>query len=156
MPGTPVLLRHDHFAGRAATRIERVLAVGRIFLAGTGLLAAYFDPSEIGHVRDLTYAVLLGYVAYSLAILIYLRSTNRVAPAQAWWLHGVDILWATALTLVSQGPISPYFLFFFFAVISTTLTRRPDSRAPATTRRETLQTTTWPSATRRPTASGSA
>lgn len=118
MPGTPVLLRHDHFAGRAATRIERVLAVGRIFLAGTGLLAAYFDPSEIGHVRDLTYAVLLGYVAYSLAILIYLRSTSRVASAQAWWLHGVDILWAAALVLVSQGPISPYFLFFFFAVIS--------------------------------------
>jgi signal transduction histidine kinase len=34
------------------------------------------------------------------------------------WIHGADVLWAAAITLFTEGPSSPFFLFFVFVVVA--------------------------------------
>jgi signal transduction histidine kinase len=41
-----------------------------------------------------------------------------VGAAHGHLLHGLDILWTSVLTFVSEGPVSPFFLFFLFVVLS--------------------------------------
>jgi signal transduction histidine kinase len=65
-----------------------------------------------------TYGVLLAYAVYSLAVLTYVNSTARLTTTHGQVLHGLDILWTSALTFVSEGPVSPFFLFFLFVVLA--------------------------------------
>jgi signal transduction histidine kinase len=104
--------------GRSAARTERVLAVGRAFLTVTGLIAIYLDPTEPARLREVTYSVLLAYAVYSLAVLAYVNGTARLTPVHGQVLHGLDIFWTSALTFVSEGPVSPFYLFFLFVVLA--------------------------------------
>lgn len=103
---------------RQAAQTERVLAVGRAFLTVTGLVAIFLDPTEPARLRELTYGVLLGYAVYSLGVLAYVNNTARITPWHGQLLHGLDIGWTSALTFVSEGPVSPFFLFFLFVVLA--------------------------------------
>src|SRR5258705_1313019 len=104
--------------GRPAARLERVLAVGRAFLTVSGLVAIYVDPTEPARLAELAYAVLFGYALYSLIVLAFVHRATRLAPRDGEILHGIDILWTALLTFVSSGPVSPFFLFFLFVVLS--------------------------------------
>lgn len=115
----PILSGHDVSAGRPAARVERVLAVGRAFLTVTACLAIYIDPTEPARLREITYAVLFSYAAYSVGVLIYIHAASRVTSRHRLTLHGLDVLWTSALTFVSQGPVSPFFLFFVFVVVAS-------------------------------------
>jgi signal transduction histidine kinase len=101
-----------------AARVERVLAVGRAFLTVTGLLAIYLDPTEPARLREVTYGVLLSYALYSVAVLAYVHGPARLTIRHAYVLHALDVLWTSALTFVSDGPVSPFFLFFLFVVVA--------------------------------------
>lgn len=101
-----------------AARVERVLAVGRAFLTVTALLAIYLDPTEPARLREVTYGVLLGYALYSVAVLAYVHGPARLTFRHAYVLHALDVLWTSALTFVSEGPVSPFFLFFLFVVVA--------------------------------------
>jgi hypothetical protein len=112
---------------RSAARTERVLAVGRAFLTVTGLIAIYLDPTEPARLREVTYSVLLAYAVYSLAVLAYVNGTARLTPVHGQALHGLDIFWTSALTFVSEGPVSPFYLLFLFVGeqrTSTSIIRR--------------------------------
>ena len=104
--------------GRPAARLERVLAIGRSFLTVTGLVAIYVDPTSPARLAELTYAVLFGYMVYSLIVLVFVHRATRLAPRDGEILHGIDILWTAALTFVTSGPASPFFLFFLFIVMA--------------------------------------
>src|SRR5262245_9563210 len=91
-------LRQYREIGRPAARSERVLAIGRAFLTVSALVAIYLDPSEPARLREITYAVLLGYAAYSLGLLAFVHSSSRVTEADAKILHALDILWSSLLT----------------------------------------------------------
>jgi signal transduction histidine kinase len=111
-------LRDYWSAGRPPVDLERVLAVGRAFLTVTGLVAIYLDPTEPARLREVTYTVLLAYAAYSLCILAFVHRSVRLTSTHGQVLHGLDILWTSALTFVSEGPVSPFFLFFLFVVVA--------------------------------------
>lgn len=91
-----------------------MLAIGRAFLTVSGLIAIYIDPTEPERLAELTYAVLFGYTLYSLIVLAFVHRTARLASRDGEILHGIDILWTAALTFISSGPVSPFFLFFLF------------------------------------------
>ncbi len=103
---------------RSAVRTERVLAVGRAFLTVTALVAIYLDPNEPTRLQSTTYGVLLGYATYSLIVLALVNAATRMSEWQALTLHGLDMLWTSVLTAVSEGPVSPFFLFFLFVVLA--------------------------------------
>lgn len=104
--------------GSHTARVERVLAVGRGFLATTGLAAIYLDPTEPARFATLMYGLLACYAVYSLGILGADRLGRRFTTRNARVLHAVDILWASALTFFSEGPLSPFFLFFLFVLLA--------------------------------------
>jgi signal transduction histidine kinase len=111
-------LRHYRSDGRPAARLERVLAIGRAFLTVTGLIAIYVEPTTPARLAELTYAVLFGYVLYSVIVLAFVHRASRFTSRDGEILHGIDILWTAALTFVTSGPASPFFLFFLFVVLA--------------------------------------
>jgi len=115
---TSSFLRSYRSQGPPAARLERVLAVGRAFLTVTALAAIYVDPTEPTRLAAATYGALSGYAIYSLIVLALVHRSTRVTPRHGQLLHGIDILWASVLTLLSQGPVSPFFLFFVFTLLA--------------------------------------
>jgi len=116
---TSSFLQNYRFHGTAPERLERVLAVGRTFLTVAALGAIYLDPTEPTRLAAVTYGVLFSYVLYSGIVLAWVHSGAHVAPTHGRLLHAGDILWASALTFVSEGPVSPFFLFFLFVVAAS-------------------------------------
>ncbi|MBI2188854.1 MAG: hypothetical protein HYU37_17275 [Acidobacteria bacterium] len=114
----PRLLDENRFTGQPVADVERVLAVGRAFLTVTGFVAIYLDPTEPARLREITYAVLFLYALYSLAVLAHVQGRTRLSRRHVHVLHGLDILWTSVLTFVSEGPVSPFFLYFLFVVVA--------------------------------------
>jgi hypothetical protein len=52
------------------------------------------------------------------AVVAVVYRAARLTRAYIYALHLLDVLWASVLTFVSQGPVSPFFLFFLFAVLA--------------------------------------
>ncbi|HVZ21696.1 MAG TPA: sensor histidine kinase [Vicinamibacterales bacterium] len=104
--------------GRPAARIEYVLAVGRAFLAITGFVAIYSDPSDPERLTQVAYGILAAYAFYSAIVLWVIRRAAQIRPIHGRVFHGLDILFVAALTFVSEGPVSPFFLFYLFVVLS--------------------------------------
>src|SRR5262245_30183788 len=122
-PGGPAarkinFLRQHPAQGHAAARLERVLAIGRAFLTVWGLVAVYVDPTEPSPLAEISYGVLVGYALYSVIVLVFVERATRLAPRDSEVLHGIDIVWTAALTFVSNGVGSPFFLFFIFVVLA--------------------------------------
>ena len=111
-------LRDYRSIGPPQGHLERVLGVGRAFLTVTGLVAIYLDPTEPSRLRAVTYGVLFAYAVYSILVLIYVQRAAQVTQLHGRVFHGLDIAWTSALTFVSEGPVSPFFLFFLFVLLA--------------------------------------
>jgi signal transduction histidine kinase len=116
---TSPLVREYRRSAGPTPRLERVVAVGRAFLTVAGLLAIYLDPSQPTRLQAITYAVLLAYAGYSLAVVVFVHRSARLTEWHGRALHGLDIAWTATLTTVSEGPVSPFFLFFLFVVLAS-------------------------------------
>jgi len=99
-------------------RVERVLAGGRVFLATSALLAIYLDPTEPTRYAALAYGLLVAYVVYSIAILVLVRLHQDPDAKFRLTVHAADIAWPTVLTFFTEGPNSPFFLFFVFVLLA--------------------------------------
>jgi signal transduction histidine kinase len=96
-------------------RIERVLASARVFLAGGGMLAIYLDPTEPARYSAFAYSLLFAYILYSVGVWAVLHRFQEVAPSFPW-MHAVDMAFPAIFTLFTEGPNSPFFLFFVFVM----------------------------------------
>ena len=108
----------EYGSGAPAARLEYALALARAFLATCGLLAIFLDPTEPARLATVTYVILAGYALYSIAILAIVHRASELRPRDSRLLHAVDITWAGVLTFVSDGPVSPFYLFFLFVVLA--------------------------------------
>jgi signal transduction histidine kinase len=111
-------LRDYRSVGPPPGQLERVLSVGRAFLTVSGLIAIYLDPTEPSRLRAVTYAVLCAYAVYSIAVLMYVHRSADLTRLHGRVFHALDIVWTSALTFVSEGPVSPFFLFFLFVLLA--------------------------------------
>jgi signal transduction histidine kinase len=118
MPLPWLLLNHHRTQSPPAARLEGVLAVGRAFLTVTGLAAIYIDATEPARLAAVTHSVLSAYAVYSLVVLVLVHRSTRITARHGQILHGLDIVWTSVLTGVSEGPLSPFFLFFLFVVLA--------------------------------------
>jgi len=98
-------------------RVERVLGTARLLLSILSLVAVYIDPAEPSRYTRHAFEVLGIWVVYCLTVVLYLR-LRPVGTRTIWLLHGMDVLWPTLMTLFSEGPTSPFFAFFVFALAS--------------------------------------
>lgn len=109
---------HPTTESRPAARLEYVLAVARAFLAITGFVAIYFDPSDPERLAELAYGALGLYALFSVVVLALIRNAPQIRPVHGRVIHSLDIFFVSALTFVSDGPVSPFFLFYLFVVLS--------------------------------------
>jgi signal transduction histidine kinase len=101
-------------------RIERWLAIARVFLAGSTLLAIRMDPTEtLGH-SWAAYGLFVFYLANGILIMMLLRRRQQSTPAFRLLVHAGDIVWPALISIFAEGPRTPFFLFFFFALAAAT------------------------------------
>ena len=97
-------------------RIERWLATARVFLAVSTLVAIRMDPTEIlGH-SWAAYGLFVFYMANGILILMLLRRRQQSTAAFRFMVHAGDIAWPALISIFAEGPRTPFFLFFFFAL----------------------------------------
>lgn len=96
-------------------RIERWLATARVFLAVSTLVAIRMDPTELGH-SWAAYGLFAFYMANGILILMLLRRRQQSTAAFRLLVHAGDIVWPAVISLFGEGPRTPFFLFFFFAL----------------------------------------
>ena len=99
-------------------RVERVLAMARVFFAMVTLLAIYMDPAELSADRSAAYALLIGYVSFSAIISIIARLAPSSLLKAGFGIHLVDLLFAASITFLTRGFGSPFFVFFVFALFA--------------------------------------
>jgi len=97
-------------------RIERWLATARVFLAISTLVAIRMDPTELlGH-SWAAYGLFVFYLANGILIMMLLRRRQQSTPAFRLLVHAGDVLWPALISIFSEGPRAPFFLFFFFVL----------------------------------------
>lgn len=99
---------------------RQVVAYSRLALAGFALLAVYVDPTQPGRYSSLAYMILAGYVVYAaiFAVAVNYETFENKGPL---FRHLLDIAVCAALTFLTNGPTSPFFVFFTFAIVSGAL-----------------------------------
>ena len=102
-------------------RAERLIATGRFVLAFSSLVAIYLEPSTPARFQRATYGLLLVYTIYALiAALVAWRSP---VPRARWRLfsHALDLVLFSVFVYLTEGPASPFFLYFVFSLFCATL-----------------------------------
>ncbi len=97
------------------------VARARILLSLVAMVSLYIDPSAAGGLFHLTtYALvtLLCHLTYSVVVYFALKrlgdaGDNRVLPALSTCL---DLFFATAIAVLTEGQTSPSYVFFVFAI----------------------------------------
>jgi signal transduction histidine kinase len=98
-------------------RAERAVAVARTFVAVASLTAIALSPVS-PETRRILVALLAGYAALacaSLALLGSILERWRTAPMV---LHVVDVSTAGVVTLLAGGADGPFFVLYFFTLLS--------------------------------------
>lgn len=102
-------------------RVEQMLATARLFLACVASVAIYLDPYEPGVFVEVTYTLLGAYALFALGVLVLLRARPAQTVAARGLTHAIDIASAGAITALTQGTSSPFFVFFIFVVFAAAL-----------------------------------
>lgn len=95
-----------------------VIATARAFLAFASLLAIYLDPTEPARYASLAYGLMTFYALFSATVLVVLRRVTNPLAFPQLLVHGTDLLWASCIILFTEGPNSPFFLFYSFVLLA--------------------------------------
>jgi signal transduction histidine kinase len=100
--------------------IDRYIARARVVLSLLALASVYVDPVIGGGpfaIDSVALAVLSLHLAYGMAVLYFI--TRAVVPARFPTICAIlDVLFAAAVALVTEGATSPSYVFFCFAIIA--------------------------------------
>jgi signal transduction histidine kinase len=102
-------------------RAERLIATSRVVLAVFSLLAVWLDPYTPDVHERTTYVLLLGYSAYSLIVAAVIWLAQGPPRRLGVATHALDLLLFSVLTYLTEGPTSPFFTYFTFAIVAATL-----------------------------------
>lgn len=102
-------------------RAERLIAAGRFILALSSLTAVYLEPSTPAQYQRATYALLVIYTIY--ALLTAGVAWRSPVPSARWRLvsHALDLVLFSVFVYLTEGPASPFFLYFVFSLFCATL-----------------------------------
>ena len=99
---------------------EQVIAQCRLFLCAVSSLAIALEPTRPVQYAEATERTLLAYLAFS-AILIALTRYRFLSPRTRQAIHFADVAIISVLLCLTDGPTSPFFVFFTFALLAATL-----------------------------------
>jgi signal transduction histidine kinase len=84
-------------------------------LAVSALVAIQMDPTELGH-SWAAYGLFVFYLANGILILMLLRRRQQSTAGFRLLVHTADIVWPALISIFSEGPRTPFFLFFVFVL----------------------------------------
>ncbi|MFL6247864.1 MAG: sensor histidine kinase [Thermoanaerobaculia bacterium] len=102
-------------------RAERLIAAGRFILAFASLTAVYLEPSTPAQYQRATYTLLVIYTLY--ALITTAVTWRSAVPSARWRLvsHALDLVLFSVFVYLTEGPASPFFLYFVFSLFCATL-----------------------------------
>jgi signal transduction histidine kinase len=98
--------------------VERGLAVARALLAGASLLAVIIAPTRPAGNASLALALLVAYAAHGLALFVIVALRTELSPRVVLLIHAADVLWLVLISLFTNGPNSPFVLYFSFPLLA--------------------------------------
>jgi signal transduction histidine kinase len=99
---------------------ERVIALGRLLLCALSTLAIQLQPTEPAQHAANTQLAMMLYLLFA-AILVPLTRYRFLSQRTRAVIHLADILFISVLLSLTDGPTSPFFVFFTFALLAATL-----------------------------------
>src|SRR4051795_8873212 len=96
--------------------VERWIAWARLALSGIALSADVSSSSSAAASRGL----LVAYLFYA-ATLVFATARLRFGPGIKYLVHGIDIAVSSALMYLTDGPTSPFYVFFIFISLAGAL-----------------------------------
>src|SRR2546430_601484 len=99
---------------------ERVIAQGRLLLCALAALTIQFAPTQPTQYAATAELILWAYLAFA-AILVALTRYRFLTPTMRLLIHFVDIVMISELLFFTDGPTSPFFVFFTFALLAAML-----------------------------------
>src|SRR5215203_4816504 len=100
------------------SRAERLIATGRAVLSAFSLLAVWLDPSEPSRHASIAYSLLAVYLVYSLVLAVLAFRSYALLLELRLPSHVADLAVAILVSFFTEGPTSPFFLYFVFALLS--------------------------------------
>ena len=102
-------------------RPERLIAAGPIVLAVASLFAVWYNLDEPVRFAPIAYGVLVGYVAYAFVLSAYLWRSQSISPRWQILTHATDLVCFCLFIFFTEGPASPFTVYFVFALLTATL-----------------------------------
>src|SRR5437667_9818384 len=99
---------------------ERVIAQGRLLLCALAILAIQFAPTQPTQYAQVAELILWAYFAFA-AILVALTRYRFLTPTMRGLVQVVDVVMMSELLFFTDGPTSPFFVFFTFALLAAML-----------------------------------
>ena len=100
------------------SRAERLIAGGRVVLSVFSLLAVWLDPTEPSRYASIAYSLLAAYVAYALVLAVLAFRSYALLLELRLPSHLVDLAVAALVMFFTEGPTSPFFVYFVFDMMS--------------------------------------
>ena len=97
---------------------ERALAVARLLIAISALMAFSLAPTPPRQYRYVANLWLVGYVIFALFTVVVFRLRPQLRAFSGLAMHMVDVTVAAAVTLFTSGPNSPFFMLFLFTLLA--------------------------------------
>ncbi len=99
-------------------RIERWLALARVFLAISAQVALWLDPTELSAGSSLPLWCVRIYIAHSVNVMLLVRWRRRSTASFRLLVHAADVLWPALISIYAPSQRSPFFLFFVFVLLA--------------------------------------
>lgn len=102
-------------------RAERLLALGRVALALAALVVIWLDPGQPARYPHFVYLALVLYACYAIVVASVAWRATALPAHLPLGTHVVDLLGFPALMFFAEGPGSPFFLYFVFALLASAM-----------------------------------
>jgi signal transduction histidine kinase len=102
-------------------RTERLIAAGRVILASFSLFAIWLDPTTPSRYASVAYPLLIGYVVYSVVLALVIWTSHGPFVHLRLFAHILDVVMFPLFMYFTEGPTSPFFAYFVFAIVCAAL-----------------------------------
>jgi signal transduction histidine kinase len=102
-------------------RTERLITAGRVVLASFSLVAIWLDPTTPSRYAIVAYPLLIAYVLYAVIVAFVVWTSHGPLARFRLITHVFDLMMFSLFMYFIEGPTSPFFAYFVFAIVCATL-----------------------------------
>lgn len=108
-------------SGEDRLTVERLLSTTRLFLAALALVTLYMEPHGPPWLRPVVHGLLVAYAVFAASVVILLRVRSEWILRARDVIHMGDVALAAIVTVMTNGPSSPFFVFFLYGLLAAAL-----------------------------------